>query len=156
MRCTPHITVAGILEKDKKFLLVRELVEGHLVYNQPAGHLEYKETLLEAVQREVLEETGLYFEPQAIVGVYEYFPQGDSEVFLRFNFCGKITGAKADAVLDDGIVETVWLGLHELEAVPEREMRSSMVLQAIRDYIKNFRYPLDLVSVFDDSGKVWD
>lgn len=149
-----HITVAGVLEKDNQFLLVREMVEKQLVYNQAAGHLEQGESLFEAVQREVWEETGYTFKPQKIIGIYEYLAQGNQATFLRVNFSGEISDT-AIPIPDDSILETVWLSIEEIEAIPESEMRSSMVKQATRDYIKNINYPIDLLSFFDDSDKTW-
>ena len=72
MQWKPNTTVAAVIEKDGKFLLVEELIEDELVFNQPAGHLEKGETLLDAVKREVLEETTFDFEPKALVGIYLY------------------------------------------------------------------------------------
>ena len=69
MRWKPNVTVAAIIERDQKFLLVEENADDHVVFNQPAGHLEKNETLIEAVKREVLEETAWEFIPQSIVGI---------------------------------------------------------------------------------------
>ena len=66
----PSVTVAAIIERDGKFLLVEEETSDGIRFNQPAGHLDPNESLIEAVSREALEETSFDFTPEALVGVY--------------------------------------------------------------------------------------
>lgn len=142
-----HVTVAAVLERDGRFLLVRESIRGQSVLNQPAGHLEPNESLLAAVVRETLEETAWHIEPTALVGVYRWVhPRGDT--FLRFCFCGKLLHAETGRALDKGIEEVVWLTPQELQA-RGAELRSPLVMQCISDYQSGSR--IDLSSLKDIS-----
>ena len=140
-----HITVAAVIQRDDKYLMVKEKANGLVVYNQPAGHWEVDETLIEAAQRETLEETAWEFIPQALVGIYRWkHPQKD-EVFLRATFCGDAGMHHAGQPLDEGILEAVWLTRDELVALPEIERRSAMVLQSIDDFEAGKRFDLNLL-----------
>ena len=145
----PHTTVAAIIERDNQFLMVEETVENQLVYNQPAGHLDPDESLLDAVIRETREETAWLFKPTALVGVYLWKKQGQSDEtdpdasFLRFTFCGECSDFKEDQALDDGIERALWLSRAQL-AERSEQLRSPLVLKNIDDYIAGKRYPLDL------------
>ncbi|MDZ7735826.1 MAG: NUDIX hydrolase [Gammaproteobacteria bacterium] len=140
----PNVTVAAIVERDGHFLLVEEEADGAVLVNQPAGHLEYGETLLDAVRREVREETGHEFEPQALVGVYLYPNPRVDIVYLRFSFAGSARAPAGDAVLDDGIIRTLWLNREETGALGER-LRSDMVTRCIDDYLAGRRYSLEML-----------
>ncbi len=141
----PHTTVAAICARDDKYLLVRENVDDRVVYNQPAGHLEPGETLLEAVVRETLEETRYCFEPQALLGVYRYSPAGEVEpTFLRFLFRGEV-GERLEGELDQGIIAAEWFSYEEVEAC-RGQHRSPMVMQCIDDFLNCPGYPLDVIS----------
>ena len=141
----PHTTVASICERDGRYLLVRERVEGRVVYNQPAGHLEPGESLLDAVIRETLEETRYRFEPLALQGVYRFRPSAASDLtFLRFGFRGEV-GARLDGTLDQGIIAAEWLTYEDLLEC-RAEHRSPMVLQCVDDYRAGRKYPLDILS----------
>lgn len=145
MQWKPNTTVAAIVENNGRFLLVEEEIEGNLVFNQPAGHLEQGENLLQAVKREVLEETAWEFEPESLIGVYLYPNPNDPEItYLRFCFYGYCTKEHKGQPLDDGIVRAVWLGPEELKAELHR-MRSPMVMECINDHLRGQRYPLDLL-----------
>ncbi len=145
MQWKPNATVAAVVEDNGRFLLVEEEIAGKLVFNQPAGHLEQGENLLEAVKREVLEETAWEFEPTALVGVYLYPSQNDSELtYLRFCFAGHCTNEHKDQALDDGIVRAAWLTTAELEQEQQRR-RSPMVMECINDYLDGQRYPLAML-----------
>ena len=119
---TPHVVVAAIVERDGKFLLVEEHTSEGLRLNQPAGHWEPGETLLNAVVRETLEETAHHVEPSALLGCYStYYPKRDT-TYLRFAYACEVTGFDAGLALDDGIVRAVWLSADEIanSAVPHR------------------------------------
>ena len=89
MQWKPNTTVAAVIEKDNRFLLVEEEIDGKLVFNQPAGHLEKDETLIEAIKREVLEETTFEFVPKSLIGIYLYPNTNNKNItYLRFCFCG--------------------------------------------------------------------
>ncbi|MCC8404144.1 NUDIX hydrolase [Paraburkholderia sp. MMS20-SJTN17] len=143
----PHVTVAAIVEREGRFLLVEEQTAAGLRLNQPAGHLEAGETLLEAVVRETLEETAHPFEPEALVGMYmTHFERPDRAgiTYLRFTYCG--AGGEPDpaSALDADIVRTLWMSAEELRACPERH-RTPLVMQCIDDYLAGRRFPLDFV-----------
>ncbi len=141
----PHVTVAAVLERDGKFLLVEEETDHGIRYNQPAGHLECRESLTDAAIREALEETGYSFEPQFLVGVYNWRNEAKDVTYLRFAFGGTITGHDALRKLDDGILSAHWLTLDEIRALEGRH-RSPMIMRCIEDWTAGKRYPLELIT----------
>lgn len=141
----PRVTVSAVTERDGRFLVVEEQVRSRIVINNPAGHLEDDETLLEAVVREVTEETGCVFRPLGITGVYLWkTPKGD-RTFLRVNFFGECLAENDGAELDRGILRKLWLTREEL-LQQKRRLRSPMVLGCIDDYLAGKRYPLDALT----------
>ena len=64
----PVLTVATIVERDGRFLMVEEETRNGIRLNQPAGHLELGETLPAGATRETLEETGWHVSAIALVG----------------------------------------------------------------------------------------
>ncbi len=139
----PELTVAAIVERNGRFMLVEERVSGRLVLNQPAGHVEPGESLAEAVVREALEETAWAFIPEAIVGVYLWGREGGHNPFLRVAFSGRCTAHDSRRKLDDGIERVVWFSRPDLVARSTR-LRSPMVLRAVDDYESGIRYPIGL------------
>ncbi|MBT9522161.1 MAG: NUDIX hydrolase [Dechloromonas sp.] len=145
----PHVTVAAVVQRDGKFLLVEEETEAGLAFNQPAGHLEEGESLLDAVAREALEETAYHFKPTHLVGVYNWtHPTKEDTTYLRFAFAGELRGYEAGRQLDDGIVAARWLTLAEVRATQEKH-RSPLILRCIEDFIAGKSCPLDLLVHFD-------
>lgn len=143
MTWTPHATVATIVELNGRYLLVEEIVDGKTVLNQPAGHIEENESILEAALRETLEETGWHVELTDLVGIYNYSaPNGVT--YYRFSFAAKAIEEDANPQLDTGIIGPVWLNLEELEA-RRTQWRSPMVKRCIEDFAAGKRYPLDLI-----------
>jgi len=142
----PHVTVAAVIEREGRFLFVEEETEFGVRLNQPAGHLEPGESLVDAVARETLEETRLRFVPNAVVGVYQWTRPDGALTYLRFAFSGKVTGEEPDRALDEGILRTLWLSPEEVEAGGrEGRLRSPMVLSCVRDWREGRRYSLDLI-----------
>jgi ADP-ribose pyrophosphatase YjhB (NUDIX family) len=138
-----HLTVAAVIENQGRFLLVEERAGGQIVFNQPAGHVEAGETLIQAVIREVREETAWEFEPQALLGFYQYHGR-DGDSFYRACFCGQARQHYPQQVLDDSIIRAIWLSRDEVEACQER-LRSVMVSRCIDDYLAGVRYPLEML-----------
>ena len=147
MRWKPNVTVAAVVEREQKFLLVEENADNHIVFNQPAGHLEKNESLIDAVKREVLEETAWEFIPQAIVGVYMYPNQHSDITYLRICFSGTCENHHPEQALDEGIIQAVWLSKEEIRENNDK-MRSQMVPQCINDYLSGKNYPLDLINSY--------
>lgn len=140
----PNVTVAAVVQRDGKFLLVEEETDAGLAFNQPAGHLEEGEALIDAVVRETLEETAYHFKPTHLVGIYNWKHPTKDITYLRFAFTGDLAGWEADRKLDDGIVGARWLTLDEVKATQERH-RSPLILRCIEDLVAGKRYPLDLL-----------
>ncbi len=144
----PNVTVAAVVERDGHFLMVEEETEDGLRFNQPAGHLDQGESLVEAAAREALEETAHHFRPEFLVGIYQWpRPVGDI-TYLRFAFGGTLTGFDPQRRLDSGIVRAVWMSVDELRASRERH-RSPLILQCCEDYLVGRRFPLELIRHYD-------
>ena len=141
---SPRITVATIVERDGRFLLVRERDGERLVLNQPAGHVEAGETLAQAAWRETLEETAWQVDVSAFLGVYIYQPLINGPVFHRYCFVAEPRGHDPHQRLDDDIVEAVWLTQDELAAA-DGQHRSPLVARCIQDYLAGRRLPLDVI-----------
>jgi phosphatase NudJ len=142
---SPHVTVAAVVEEHGRFLVVREYVEGIERINNPAGHVEDGESPFDAVVREVYEETGYRFTPEALGGVYVWRDSAGGDTFVRFNFIGRCTERNPAARLDDGIIGPVWLAPEELES-RESALRSPLVLRSVREHLAGVRYPLVAVT----------
>lgn len=143
----PSVTVAAIIERDGRFLLVEEETSDGIRFNQPAGHLDPNESLMEAVARETLEEAAHEFVPTALVGMYmsRYVSSrtGLEVTYLRFAFSGEV-GRELDRELDEGILRTVWMTREEMLACEEKH-RSPLVLRCVDDYLAGKRAPLSLI-----------
>ncbi|MFZ6752297.1 NUDIX hydrolase [Undibacterium sp. Dicai25W] len=143
----PSVTVAAIIERDQRFLMIEEETPDGIRINQAAGHLDPHESLVQAVIRETLEETAHDFTPTALVGTYLskfVSPVSSEEVtYLRFAFTGEL-GQQHEQPLDTGILRTLWMSYQEIVACQERH-RSPLVLQCIDDYLRGQRAPLSLL-----------
>lgn len=144
----PHVTVAAIIQQEGKFLLVEEKspdkdnITNALVINQPAGHLENNETLIEAVIRETQEETRWGFLPEYISGIYRWI-HDNGETYLRICFVGEVTKEYTELKLDTGIERAIWLTENEIRE--HKNLRSPLVLKSIDDYLAGNQYPLHLI-----------
>lgn len=144
MRWHPHVTVATVVERDGRFLLVEELKNGRLVLNQPAGHLEREESLIQAATRETLEETGWTVRIEGIVALGLYTAPGNGITYYRTTFHGTPLALDETRALDTGIVRALWLSVDEVRAQSER-LRSPMVLAVIERYLAGHRHPLAMI-----------
>lgn len=141
---TPDVTVATVVARDGRLLLVEERVAGALVINQPAGHLEPGETLLDAARRETLEETAWEVAPIAFLGSYLWRSPRDGRSFLRFAFVAEAIRQHAGRRLDAGIERALWMSPAELAAAVARH-RSPLVWRVTRDFLGGRRLPLSAV-----------
>ena len=156
LRWKPNVTVAAVIERDGRFLLVEEHTSHGLKLNTPAGHLDPGESPAEGCAREALEETAHHFVPTALVGVYmarfQRQPTASAErrdseediTYLRFAFAGTLGDFVHGRALDEGIVRTLWMTPDEIRACVDRH-RSPLLLQCIEDYLGGARHPLSLV-----------
>ena len=139
------VTVAAIVERDGRFLLVEEQTEQGVRLNQPAGHLEPDESLTEAVAREALEETAYRFVPHDLLGVYRWRNASNGISYVRFAFTGEVSGPETGRALDQGILRALWLTPEELRSQAARH-RSPLVQRCVQDYLAGRRFPLDLLT----------
>lgn len=144
----PHVTVAAVIERDGRFLLVEERIEGGLMLNQPAGHLEPGESLVQGVVRETLEETAYDFHPRHVLGIYRWRKPGNGMTYLRFAFTGDAGKHHPARALDDGIVRTLWLSAEEIRQSKARH-RSPLVIDCMEAYLLGRRFPLEIFSDYD-------
>lgn len=144
MNDTPHITVACVIERNDRYLMVREESNGLIVYNQPAGHLEPGESLVSAAKREVLEETGWRVEIKQFLGIYHYTSIHDGVCYVRHCFVANPVLKLDGSELDSEIIETCWLSLEQVKA-RESELRNPLVLKVIRDFKNGKASPLSLI-----------
>jgi 8-oxo-dGTP pyrophosphatase MutT (NUDIX family) len=152
-RWTPSTTVAAIIERDGRYLMIEEHTPEGLRLNSPAGHLDPGESPLQGVVREALEETTCDFTPSALLGVYlsrfQRASTGEDITYLRFAFCGTVGEPNPELTLDTGIVRTLWMTPDELRACPERH-RSPLVMRCVDDHVAGRRFPLETI-ITDDS-----
>lgn len=143
----PSVTVAAIIERNGRFLLVEEETSDGIRFNQPAGHLDPNESLIDAVARETMEEAAHDFSPTALVGMYmsryKSSRTGQVVTYLRFAFSGDL-GREHDRPLDHGILRTVWMTREEMLACEEKH-RSPLVLRCVDDYLAGKRVPLSVI-----------
>ncbi len=144
MEFQPHLTVAAIIERDGHFLVVEEIVGGKRVINQPAGHVDDRESLIDAVRREALEETGWEFEPDALVGLYRWRHPANGETFIRASFSGTLGVQRNPTPPDSAILGTHWLTPGQL-ANGDWSLRSPLVTRCFDDFLAGKRHCLSLI-----------
>lgn len=148
----PHLTVATVVVRDGRYLLVEESPHGAAVFNQPAGHVEAGESLVEAAMRETLEESGFRVRITDLLGVYVWTSPLSGASYYRFAYAGEITGQAAPGALDSDIDALHWLTLEEIRA-RRKQLRSPLVLRCVEDHAAGKRFPLDLVFDADDLAR---
>ncbi len=150
VRWKPNVTVAALVERDGRFLLVEEQTSDGLLLNNPAGHLDPGETPEQGCIRETLEETACQLTPEGFLGMFmsrfRRTRTGEDITYLRLAFYGSVSEPDLSLELDEGIVRTVWMTADEIRACPERH-RSPLVLECLERYLAGHRYPLDIVTV---------
>jgi phosphatase NudJ len=147
-RWKPNVTVAAIIERDGRFLLVEEATAEGLKLNNPAGHLDPGESPADACAREVLEETAHRFRPTALLGIYlsrvRHPPARKDVTYLRLAFCGDLGEHDPARPLDEGIVRTLWLTADEIRTSADRH-RSPLLMRCVDDYLAGVRHPLSSI-----------
>jgi 8-oxo-dGTP pyrophosphatase MutT (NUDIX family) len=147
-RWRPSVTVAAVIERDGRFLMIEEETTEGLRINNPAGHLDPGETPAEGCAREALEETAWHFRPTQLLGIYiarfQRSTTGEDITYLRFAFTGELGTEEVGRPLDVGIVRTLWMTPGELRATAERH-RSPLVLRCVEDYLAGVRHPLSAI-----------
>lgn len=142
---TPHITVACVVQAQGRFLVVEERIHGKLTINQPAGHLEADESLVDAMQRELYEETGLNMMPTALIKIHQWVAK-DKTPFIRFTFVLDLPSIVETTPIDNDIEGCRWLTAEEI--LTAKNARSQLVKESIISYQQSQRYPLSILSVF--------
>lgn len=141
---TPHATVATVVERDGRFLIVEELSGGAVVLNQPAGHIEENERFTDAALRETMEETCWQVKLKHLIGLYAYRSESNDITYHRLCYAAEAVEHHPDRPLDEGILQALWLTRDELAARSD-QLRSPMVLKCIDDYLAGKAFPLDFV-----------
>ncbi len=141
----PNATVAAIVERNGQFLLVEEVTSRGNRFNQPAGHLEDRETITQAVIRETREETAYDFVPQALLGIYHWRHEHNATTYLRFAFIGRVDNHYPEQALDKGIIRALWMDIDEIRE-KQALMRSDQVLTCFEDYLAGKHYPLETIT----------
>ncbi len=145
----PHLTVAAVIERNGQFLCVEEIAQEREVINQPAGHVEPGESIIDAVKREVIEETRWAFNPTHIIGLYSHISTHSGVSYHRICFGGDLEKEYPDHVLDKEIIQPIWLTRTELTHHSDR-LRSELVITCVDDYLSGHHYPLSLIANFID------
>lgn len=149
MTWKPNVTVAAVIEQDGKYLLVEEDQRDlGILLNQPAGHLEPNESIIQASIREVLEETAYSFTPQWLIGIYHWHSCAVDTTFLRFALSGVVRDFDPSRTLDSGILRAAWFDLDEIRG-RRNSHRSPLVMRCIEDYLAGKRYPLEILTHYD-------
>jgi len=141
----PHTTVATVVERDGRFLMVEENADGEVVFNQPAGHLEAGESLIQAACRETLEETGWAVDVVNFLGIYHYTSTANGVCYVRCCFIARPLHRDHGRQLDAEIIQAHWLTPEQIRQ-PGRRLRSPIVLRVLDDYLQGTAYPLSLIN----------
>jgi NADH pyrophosphatase NudC (nudix superfamily) len=149
----PHVTVAAVIERHQRFLMVEEETTLGLVFNQPAGHLENGEDLIAAIRREVFEETAWKFEPSAVVSLQLWRKNPEASSFIRVCFTGEVHSYDPQQPLDVGILRTHWLSIQDIHQ-RQAQLRSPLVLNSLSRYLDGHRCPLSILQTLLDVENV--
>ena len=138
-----HLTVATVVQRDNLFLMVEETEFGRSVINQPAGHVEPGEDILDAAIRETYEETGWHVEIQNLIGIYSNKAKVSGITYYRLAFSAEVVSHNPNATIDSDIDEVLWLSEKETDQSADR-LRSELVIECIKDFKQGTVFPLDL------------
>jgi ADP-ribose pyrophosphatase YjhB (NUDIX family) len=116
----PELCVGAIVVEDDQLLLIRR---GHGpaagFWAVPGGRVESGELLVEAVVRELAEETGLEGVCGELVGWVERI--ADGRHFVILDFMTTLLDPTANPVAGDDAAEAAWVPLHEVADMPLAE-----------------------------------
>lgn len=140
----PHVVAATVIERDNHYLCVEEDIDGRRVFNQPAGHLDPGESIVDAAVRETLEETAFTVRIDHLLGIYLAETESPGKTFVRFCFSATVLAHDPGRQLDKEIVRTHWLSHAEIVA-RQADLRSPLVVRAIEAYESGVRYPLSML-----------
>lgn len=143
----PHITVASVVHAEGLLLMVKESINGRFTLNQPAGHLEPGETLVEAAQRELYEETGIQTELEYLLAIHQWIAP-DNTPFIRFLFSCELSTPQPAIPRDSDIECCHWLTPGEI--LNSDNLRSRLVAESIRVWQQGERYPLTILASYQD------
>ncbi len=144
----PDLAAAAIVQQGNRFLIVEERIRGALLYNQPAGHVDDGESIIDAVVRETLEETAWHFVPRALLGIYLWRNPANGHSILRVAIIGDVTGHEAGRKLDHPVVAAHWMEREALLAQPGK-LRSPLVMRCIDDHLAGQRHDLSALNYLD-------
>ena len=140
----PHATVACVVPRDERYLMVEETINGRAMFNQPAGHLEDGESVFAAAVRETLEETGWNVELQHLIGVQQWRSSEHGDMVLRFSFAARTLDHDVERALDPDITRALWMTRSEIAALGDR-LRSPLILCSIDAWLAGQRLPLTVI-----------
>lgn len=140
--------VGAIIERDGKILLVKEnkaAAKGK--WSHPAGWIDIGENSIDAVKREVKEETGFDFEPKNILSIYVLVKQELSDLHhaIKIIFTGHIAENQGEYITDE-ISETKWFTPEEIENMDLNTLRDKDIKTMVKDYLAGKKYSLDIIT----------
>jgi 8-oxo-dGTP pyrophosphatase MutT (NUDIX family) len=144
----PDLAAAAIVQRDNRFLIVEERIRGTLLFNQPAGHVDDGESIVDAVVRETLEETAWHFVPRALLGIYLWRNPANGHSILRVAITGDVTSREAGRQLDHPVVAAHWMEREALLAQPGK-LRSPLVMRCIDDHLAGRHHDLAALNYLD-------
>jgi 8-oxo-dGTP pyrophosphatase MutT (NUDIX family) len=141
----PDLAAAAIIQRNDRFLIVEERIRGKLLLNQPAGHVDDGESIVDAVVRETLEETAWHFVPRALLGIYLWRNPQSGQSILRVAITGEVTSHEPGRQLDEPVVAAHWMERAALVAQAHR-LRSPLVMRCIDDFLAGHRHDLSALN----------
>ncbi|WP_369310893.1 NUDIX domain-containing protein [Providencia rettgeri] len=141
----PNVTVATIVHAKDKFLVVEEWINGKPTWNQPAGHLEANETLIQAAERELLEETGIQASLTKLIHIHQWVAP-DNTQFIRFLFAVELESICEPHPQDNDIACCHWVTANDI--LESDCLRSPLVAESLRCFQTGVSYPLDILSAY--------